>query len=44
VTASAERRGARAFWAARARRIVPGLGVGAAGHLALAYASGAAPG
>ena len=30
VTASAERRGARAFWAARARRIVSGAGGGAA--------------
>jgi peptidoglycan/LPS O-acetylase OafA/YrhL len=41
VTASAERRCARAFWAARARRIIPGLGVALLMTLALAYASGA---
>jgi peptidoglycan/LPS O-acetylase OafA/YrhL len=44
VTASAERRPARAFWAARARRIVPGLGAALLVTLALALASGAAPG
>ena len=41
VTASAERRCARAFWAARARRIFPGLGVALLMTLGLAYASGA---
>lgn len=44
VTASAERRPARAFWAARARRIVPGLGAALLVTLGLAYASGAAAG
>ncbi|MDG3042515.1 acyltransferase family protein [Roseicyclus marinus] len=44
VTASAERRGARAFWAARARRIVPGLGAALLVTLGLAYASGAVAG
>ncbi|MEQ9259273.1 MAG: acyltransferase family protein [Roseovarius sp.] len=43
ITASAERRGARAFWAARARRIVPGLGAALLATLALAVASGAHP-
>lgn len=44
VTASAERRGARAFWIARARRIVPGLGAALLVTLGLAYASGATAG
>ncbi len=44
VTASAERRGARAFWTARARRIVPGLGAALLVTLGLAYASGAVAG
>lgn len=44
VTASAERRGPRAFWAARARRILPGLGVALLVTLGLAYASGAVAG
>jgi peptidoglycan/LPS O-acetylase OafA/YrhL len=44
VTASAERRGARAFWAARVRRIVPGLGAALLVTLGLAYASGAVAG
>jgi peptidoglycan/LPS O-acetylase OafA/YrhL len=44
ITASAERRDARAFWAARARRIVPGLGVALLLTLALAHASGATGG
>jgi peptidoglycan/LPS O-acetylase OafA/YrhL len=44
VTASAERRKPRAFWAARVRRIVPGLGVALIVTLALAIASGAAAG
>jgi peptidoglycan/LPS O-acetylase OafA/YrhL len=43
VTASAERREPGAFWAARARRIVPGLGAALLVTLALAIASGAAP-
>jgi len=41
VTASAERRSARAFWAARARRIFPGLGAALLVTLALALSSGA---
>lgn len=44
VTGSAERRPARAFWAARIRRIVPGLGVALLVTLAFAYASGATAG
>lgn len=44
VTASAERRSGRAFWAARARRIVPGLGMALIVTLALAFASGATAG
>jgi peptidoglycan/LPS O-acetylase OafA/YrhL len=44
VTASAERLTMRAFWVARARRIVPGLGAALLVTLALALASGAAPG
>lgn len=44
VTASAERRRARAFWTARARRIVPGLGAALLVTLALALASGAEAG
>ncbi|NKX43583.1 acyltransferase [Roseibacterium sp. KMU-115] len=44
VTASAERRTARAFWAARMRRIVPGLGAALLVTLGLAYASGATAG
>ncbi|MDU8913704.1 acyltransferase family protein [Aestuariicoccus sp. MJ-SS9] len=41
VTASAERRAARGFWVARARRILPGLGAALLVTLALAFASGA---
>ncbi|KPQ15422.1 MAG: putative acyltransferase [Rhodobacteraceae bacterium HLUCCO18] len=44
VTASAERRSAAAFWSARARRIVPGLGAALLVTLSLAYASGATAG
>jgi peptidoglycan/LPS O-acetylase OafA/YrhL len=44
VTASAERLTMRAFWVARFRRIVPGLGAALLVTLALALASGAAPG
>jgi peptidoglycan/LPS O-acetylase OafA/YrhL len=44
VTASAERRSALAFWVARARRIVPGLGAALLVTLAMAMASGAVPG
>lgn len=41
VTPSAERRSMRAFWTARARRILPGLGAALLVTLALAHASGA---
>ncbi|MEQ9695966.1 acyltransferase [Shimia sp. SDUM112013] len=41
ITASAERRPARRFWTARARRILPGLGAAVLVTLALAVASGA---
>lgn len=41
ITASANRRGAGAFWRARARRILPGLGAALLVTLALAMASGA---
>lgn len=41
VTASAGRRSVTDFWIARARRIVPGLGVALMVTLALAYAAGA---
>ena len=41
ITASAERRGTAAFWAARARRILPALAGAVAVTLALAMASGA---
>lgn len=44
VTASAERRAASTFWAARARRIFPGLGVALFVTLALAIAGGATAG
>ena len=43
VTASAERREPATFWAARARRILPGLGAALLLTLALALASGASP-
>lgn len=43
VSGSAERRGALAFWAARARRLLPGLGAALLVTLALAMASGATP-
>lgn len=43
ITQSAERRSAPAFWAARARRIIPGLTVGLLVALALAVLSGATP-
>jgi len=43
VTASAERREPGAFWAARARRILPGLGAALLVTLALALASGSTP-
>jgi peptidoglycan/LPS O-acetylase OafA/YrhL len=43
VSGSAERRGTRAFWAARARRVLPGLGAALLVTLALAIASGATP-
>jgi peptidoglycan/LPS O-acetylase OafA/YrhL len=41
VSGSAERRSARAFWTARARRLLPGLGAALLVTLALALASGA---
>jgi peptidoglycan/LPS O-acetylase OafA/YrhL len=44
VTASAERRSHSDFWAARARRIFPGLGVALLVTLMLAFASGAETG
>ena len=44
VSGSAERRSLRAFWVARARRILPGLGAALFLTLALALASGATPG
>ncbi|WP_185020616.1 acyltransferase family protein [Histidinibacterium lentulum] len=44
VTASAERRSPAGFWAARARRIVPGLGVALLATLGLAFACGATAG
>jgi peptidoglycan/LPS O-acetylase OafA/YrhL len=43
VTASAERRTALSFLGARARRILPGLGVALIATLALAYLCGATP-
>jgi peptidoglycan/LPS O-acetylase OafA/YrhL len=43
VSGSAERRSLRAFWAARARRLLPGLGAALLVTLALALASGASP-
>jgi peptidoglycan/LPS O-acetylase OafA/YrhL len=43
VSGSAERRGTRAFWTARARRLLPGLGAALLVTLALALASGATP-
>jgi peptidoglycan/LPS O-acetylase OafA/YrhL len=43
VSGSAERRSARAFWTARARRLLPGLGAALIVTLALALASGATP-
>jgi peptidoglycan/LPS O-acetylase OafA/YrhL len=43
VSGSAERRSARAFWAARARRLLPGLGAALLVTLALALACGATP-
>jgi peptidoglycan/LPS O-acetylase OafA/YrhL len=43
VSGSAARRSTRAFWAARARRLLPGLGVALLVTLALALASGASP-
>lgn len=42
IAGSAERHGTRAFWTARARRILPGLGVALLVTLALAALSGAA--
>jgi len=44
VTASAERRSLTGFWTARARRIVPGLGVALLATLGLAFACGATAG
>jgi peptidoglycan/LPS O-acetylase OafA/YrhL len=44
VSGSAGRRSLRAFWAARARRLLPGLGAALLVTLALALASGATPG
>jgi peptidoglycan/LPS O-acetylase OafA/YrhL len=44
VSGSAERRSLRAFWTARARRLLPGLGAALLVTLALALASGATPG
>ncbi|MFK7871003.1 MAG: acyltransferase family protein [Roseobacter sp.] len=44
ITASAERKTAWPFWAARARRIIPGLGVALLVTLALAMASGSSAG
>jgi peptidoglycan/LPS O-acetylase OafA/YrhL len=43
VSGSAERRSFRAFWSARARRLLPGLGAALLVTLALALASGASP-
>ena len=43
VSGSAERRSLGAFWAARARRLLPGLGAALLVTLALALASGATP-
>jgi peptidoglycan/LPS O-acetylase OafA/YrhL len=43
VSGSAERRTTRAFWTARARRLLPGLGAALLVTLALALASGATP-
>jgi peptidoglycan/LPS O-acetylase OafA/YrhL len=44
VSGSAERRSLGAFWVARARRLLPGLGAALLVTLALALSSGAAPG
>lgn len=44
ITASAQRSGTARFWAARARRIVPGLFVALLATLVLALAGGATPG
>jgi peptidoglycan/LPS O-acetylase OafA/YrhL len=44
VSGSAARRSRRAFWAARARRLLPALGAALFVTLALALTSGAAPG
>lgn len=44
ITASAERKSMWRFWTARARRIIPGLGVALLVTLALAHASGSSAG
>lgn len=44
ITASAERKSLGCFWVARARRIIPGLGVALLVTLALAMASGSSAG